>query len=165
MVVLMLVAYMLAQSWFRPNWLNLPKTLKKLTGLHPLYHPWILSISTQEMREEDDVDVFGCSNPTLRMCALNSCIQFIRGMFWPCITTGQYIYVKISPHFNALPPFYGEAAPKSQTRDLPLMGEGTCHRTKCDLLREGKKDTEKKKTMPGLLIDGPYVAPSQDYKK
>ncbi|KAM1111116.1 hypothetical protein ACFX15_009922 [Malus domestica] len=27
------------------------------------------------MREEDDVDVFGCSNPTLRMCALNSCIQ------------------------------------------------------------------------------------------
>ncbi|CAN6715714.1 unnamed protein product [Malus baccata var. baccata] len=33
----------------------------------------------------------------------------------------------------ALPPFYGEAAPKSRTRDLPLMGEGTCHRTKCDL--------------------------------
>ncbi|RXH85544.1 hypothetical protein DVH24_009365 [Malus domestica] len=34
----------------------------------------------------------------------------------------------------ALPPFYGETAPKSRTRDLPLMGEGTCHRTKCDLL-------------------------------
>ncbi|RXH72642.1 hypothetical protein DVH24_012326 [Malus domestica] len=34
----------------------------------------------------------------------------------------------------ALPPFYEEAAPKSRTRDLPLMGEGTCHRTKCDLL-------------------------------
>ncbi|RXH84706.1 hypothetical protein DVH24_032990 [Malus domestica] len=33
----------------------------------------------------------------------------------------------------ALPPFYGEAAPKSRTRDLPLMGEGTYHRTKCDL--------------------------------
>ncbi|CAN6587799.1 unnamed protein product [Malus baccata var. baccata] len=33
----------------------------------------------------------------------------------------------------ALPPFYGEAAPKSRTRDLPLMGEGTCHHTKCDL--------------------------------
>lgn len=33
----------------------------------------------------------------------------------------------------ALPPFYGEAAPKSRTGDLPLMGEGTCHRTKCDL--------------------------------
>ncbi|CAN6693441.1 unnamed protein product [Malus baccata var. baccata] len=30
-------------------------------------------------------------------------------------------------------PIYGEAAPKSRTRDLPLMGEGTCHRTKCDL--------------------------------
>ncbi|KAM1041206.1 hypothetical protein ACFX13_031157 [Malus domestica] len=30
----------------------------------------------------------------------------------------------------SLTPIYGEAAPKSQTRDLPLMGEGTCHRTK-----------------------------------
>ncbi|KAM1380530.1 hypothetical protein ACFX2I_022243 [Malus domestica] len=33
----------------------------------------------------------------------------------------------------SLTPIYGEAAPKSRTRDLPLMGEGTCHRTKCDL--------------------------------
>ncbi|KAM1850919.1 hypothetical protein ACFX13_015040 [Malus domestica] len=31
----------------------------------------------------------------------------------------------------SLTPIYGEAAPKSRTRDLPLMGEGTCHRTKC----------------------------------
>ncbi|RXH67385.1 hypothetical protein DVH24_027532 [Malus domestica] len=30
----------------------------------------------------------------------------------------------------SLTPIYGEAAPKSRTRDLPLMGEGTCHRTK-----------------------------------
>ncbi|KAM1718098.1 hypothetical protein ACFX11_025853 [Malus domestica] len=29
----------------------------------------------------------------------------------------------------SLTPIYGEAAPKSRTRDLPLMGEGTCHRT------------------------------------
>ncbi|RXH91242.1 hypothetical protein DVH24_020265 [Malus domestica] len=36
----------------------------------------------------------------------------------------------------ALLPFYGEAAPKSRTRDLPLMGEGTCHRTKCDLSKD-----------------------------
>ncbi|KAM1082189.1 hypothetical protein ACFX13_021223 [Malus domestica] len=34
----------------------------------------------------------------------------------------------------SLTPIYEEAAPKSRTRDLPLMGEGTCHRTKCDLL-------------------------------
>ncbi|RXH90199.1 hypothetical protein DVH24_032556 [Malus domestica] len=27
----------------------------------------------------------------------------------------------------SLTPIYGEAAPKSRTRDLPLMGEGTCH--------------------------------------
>ncbi|CAN6677767.1 unnamed protein product [Malus baccata var. baccata] len=33
----------------------------------------------------------------------------------------------------SLTPIYREAAPKSRTRDLPLMGEGTCHRTKCDL--------------------------------
>ncbi|RXI01877.1 hypothetical protein DVH24_015226 [Malus domestica] len=33
----------------------------------------------------------------------------------------------------SLTPIYGEAAPKSRARDLPLMGEGTCHRTKCDL--------------------------------
>ncbi|RXI06138.1 hypothetical protein DVH24_018180 [Malus domestica] len=40
----------------------------------------------------------------------------------------------------ALPPFYGEAAPKSQTRDLLLMGEGTCHRTKCDLYGKSKEE-------------------------
>ncbi|RXH92062.1 hypothetical protein DVH24_021085 [Malus domestica] len=33
----------------------------------------------------------------------------------------------------SLTPIYGEAAPKSLTRDLPFMGEGTCHRIKCDL--------------------------------
>ncbi|RXI00363.1 hypothetical protein DVH24_037911 [Malus domestica] len=37
--------------------------------------------------------------------------------------------------WESLTPIYGEATPKSRTRDLPLMDEGTCHRTKCDLLR------------------------------
>ncbi|RXI01071.1 hypothetical protein DVH24_001305 [Malus domestica] len=32
-----------------------------------------------------------------------------------------------------LTPIYGEAAPKSRTQDLPLMDEGTCHHTKCDI--------------------------------
>ncbi|RXH85871.1 hypothetical protein DVH24_016924 [Malus domestica] len=34
----------------------------------------------------------------------------------------------------SLTPIYGEAAPKSRTRDLQLIGEGTCHRTKCRLI-------------------------------
>ncbi|RXH90382.1 hypothetical protein DVH24_035146 [Malus domestica] len=37
----------------------------------------------------------------------------------------------------------GEAAPKSRTRDLPLMGEGTCHRTKCDLYGEDYEELKK----------------------
>ncbi|RXH85044.1 hypothetical protein DVH24_041812 [Malus domestica] len=42
----------------------------------------------------------------------------------------------------SLTPIYGKAAPKSRTRDLPLMGEDTYHRTKCDLCttRNPKKE-------------------------
>lgn len=38
MVVLMAVAYTLAQPWFRRNRLNLPKTLKKLTGFNAFWY-------------------------------------------------------------------------------------------------------------------------------
>ncbi|KAM1111130.1 hypothetical protein ACFX13_010505 [Malus domestica] len=38
MVVLMLVAYTLAQPWFPCNRLNLPKTLKKLTGFNAFWY-------------------------------------------------------------------------------------------------------------------------------
>ncbi|CAN6572687.1 unnamed protein product [Malus baccata var. baccata] len=51
----------------------------------------------------------------------------------------------------SLTPIYGEAAPKSRTRDLPLMGEGTCHRTKCDLLRMMNNKSNKFRTIACLL--------------
>lgn len=38
MVVLMLVAYVLAQSWFRRNRANLPKSLKRLTGFNAFWY-------------------------------------------------------------------------------------------------------------------------------
>ncbi|GKV18536.1 hypothetical protein SLEP1_g28900 [Rubroshorea leprosula] len=38
MVVLMAVAYILAQPWFRRNRVNLPKTLKKLTGFNAFWY-------------------------------------------------------------------------------------------------------------------------------
>ncbi|KAL6278582.1 hypothetical protein ACE6H2_022183 [Prunus campanulata] len=38
MVALMLVAYTLAQPWFRRNRLNLPKTLKRLTGFNAFWY-------------------------------------------------------------------------------------------------------------------------------
>ncbi|KAM1697451.1 hypothetical protein ACFX13_029463 [Malus domestica] len=47
----------------------------------------------------------------------------------------------------SLTPIYGEAAPKSRTRDLPLMGEGTCHRTKCDLYKIRKLIVDKLTTI------------------
>lgn len=38
MVVLMVVAYVLAQSWFRRNRAKLPKTLKRLTGFNAFWY-------------------------------------------------------------------------------------------------------------------------------
>ena len=38
MVVLMAIAYILAQPWFRRNRLNLPKTLKRLTGFNAFWY-------------------------------------------------------------------------------------------------------------------------------
>ncbi|CAH8383918.1 unnamed protein product [Eruca vesicaria subsp. sativa] len=38
MVVLMVIAYALAQSWFRRNRANLPKTLKRLTGFNAFWY-------------------------------------------------------------------------------------------------------------------------------
>ncbi|XP_010475733.1 PREDICTED: respiratory burst oxidase homolog protein B [Camelina sativa] len=38
MVVLMIVAYVLAQSWFRRNRANLPKSLKRLTGFNAFWY-------------------------------------------------------------------------------------------------------------------------------
>lgn len=38
MVVFMAIAYVLAQPWFRRNRLNLPKTLKKLTGFNAFWY-------------------------------------------------------------------------------------------------------------------------------
>jgi respiratory burst oxidase len=38
MVVLMAIAYTLAQPWFRRSRLNLPKTLKKLTGFNAFWY-------------------------------------------------------------------------------------------------------------------------------
>ena len=38
MVVLMAISYTLAQPWFRRNRLNLPKTLKKLTGFNAFWY-------------------------------------------------------------------------------------------------------------------------------
>lgn len=38
MVVLMIIAYILAQPWFRRNRLNLPSTIKKLTGFNAFWY-------------------------------------------------------------------------------------------------------------------------------
>ena len=38
MIVLMAIAYILAQPWFRRNKLNLPKTIKKLTGFNAFWY-------------------------------------------------------------------------------------------------------------------------------
>ncbi|XLT72599.1 hypothetical protein HN873_029025, partial [Arachis hypogaea] len=69
MVVLMAIAFVLAQPWFRRNRFNhLPKPLKKLTGfnafwyshhlfviycLHALHHSWLLSLPHQQVVQEN----------------------------------------------------------------------------------------------------------------
>lgn len=77
MVVLMAISYTLAQPWFRRNRLNLPKTLKKLTGFnafwysHHLFvivyvlfivHGYFLYLSKKWYKKT--VSIFNFQNPT-----------------------------------------------------------------------------------------------------
>ncbi|CAN6715090.1 unnamed protein product [Malus baccata var. baccata] len=137
MVVLMLVAYTLAQPWFPRNRLNLPKTLKKLTGLHPLYiHGYFLYLSKNW--EKKTVAVYP-GNVLARLMSKPQGFKY---------TSGQYIYINcsdISPF--QWHPFSITSAPGDDYLSIHIRILACISR------------------MTRLLIDGPYGAPAQDYKK
>ncbi|CAN6575706.1 unnamed protein product [Malus baccata var. baccata] len=139
MVVLMLVAYTLAQPWFPRNRLNLPKTLKKLTGLHPLYiHGYFLYLSKNWEKK-----TVSCSLSW--KCFGTAYVSKPQGFKY---TSGQYIYINcsdISPF--QWHPFSITSAPGDDYLSIHIRILACISR------------------MTRLLIDGPYGAPAQDYKK
>ncbi|XP_041020107.1 respiratory burst oxidase homolog protein B [Juglans microcarpa x Juglans regia] len=211
MVVLMAIAYTLAQPWFRRSKLNLPKTLKKLTGFnafwysHHLFvivyvlfiiHGYFLYLSkkwykrTTWMYLAVPVLLYACERLIRAFRSGYKTVRILKVALYPGnvlalhmskpqgfkYTSGQYIFVNCS---DVSPfqwhPFSITSAPGDDylsihirtlgdwTSQLKVIFSKVCQPPSGDqsgLLRAGTAQPR----MPRLLIDGPYGAPSQDYK-
>ncbi|KAA8536845.1 hypothetical protein F0562_029323 [Nyssa sinensis] len=183
-VVLMAIAYTLAQPWFRRSRLNLPKPLKKLTGFnafwysHHLFvivyvlfiiHGYFLYLSKEWYKKT--VAVYPGNVLALHMSKP-------QGFKY---TSGQYIFVNCSA-VSAFQwhPFSITSAPGDDylsihirtvgdwTSQLKAAFSKVCQPPTTDqsgLLRADIGQGDNKPRLPRLLVDGPYGAPAQDYKK
>ncbi|KAJ8572869.1 hypothetical protein K7X08_009380 [Anisodus acutangulus] len=184
MVVLMIIAYILAQPWFRRNRLNLPSTIKKLTGFNAFWysrhlfvivyvlfiiHGYFLYLSKKWFKKT--VAVY----PGNVMAVHMSKPQGFK------YTSGQYIFVNCSDVSSfQWHPFTISSAPGDDYLSMHIRTVGdwtsqlkTLFSKACEpptgeqsgLLRADIAKADYKPRLPKLLIDGPYGAPAQDYKK
>jgi respiratory burst oxidase len=208
MVVLMAVAFVLAQPWFRRNRLNLPAFVKKLTGFnafwysHHLFvvvyvlliiHGHFLYITKQWYKKstwmylafpmvlyalERLIRAFRSSHKTVQIHKVSVYSGNVLSLHMSKpqgfrYTSGQYVFVncsEISPF--QWHPFSIISAPGDDylsihiwitgdwTSQLKTIFSKACQVPDSDLLPANNK-----LMLPRLLIDGPYGAPAQDYKK
>ncbi|XP_030534927.1 respiratory burst oxidase homolog protein B isoform X2 [Rhodamnia argentea] len=216
MVVLMAIAYTLAQPWFRRNRLDLPKALKKLTGFnsfwysHHLFvivyvlfviHGYFLYLSKKWYKKTTwmylavPVALYACERLLRVLRSGYKTVRISKVAMYPGnvmalymskpqgfrYTSGQYIFVNcaaVSPF--QWHPFSITSAPGDDyisihirtvgdwTSQLKAMFLKVCRPPSIDqsgLLRADIASGENMPRIPKLLIDGPYGAPAQDYKK
>ncbi|KDP23484.1 hypothetical protein JCGZ_23317 [Jatropha curcas] len=217
MVVLMAIAYTLAQPWFRRNRLNLPKTLKKLTGFnafwysHHLFvivyalfivHGYYLYLSKKWYKKTTwmylaiPMGLYACERLIRAFrSGYKSSVRILKVAVYPGnvlslhmskpqgfrYTSGQYIFVNcaaVSPF--EWHPFSITSAPGDDylsihirtlgdwTSQLKTVFSKVCQPASSNqsgLLRADIASSDNKPKLPKLLIDGPYGAPAQDYKK
>ncbi|XP_025011882.1 respiratory burst oxidase homolog protein B isoform X2 [Ricinus communis] len=216
MVVLMIIAYILAQPWFRRNRLNLPKTLKKLTGFnafwysHHLFvivyalfivHGYYLYLSkdwykkTTWMYLAVPMGLYAIERLIRAFRSGYKSVKILKVAVYPGnvlalhmskpqgfrYTSGQYIFVNcsaVSPF--QWHPFSITSAPGDDylsihirtlgdwTSQLKSVFSKVCQPASSNqsgLLRADVEKSGNKPRLPKLLIDGPYGAPAQDYKK
>ncbi|XP_057962973.1 respiratory burst oxidase homolog protein B [Malania oleifera] len=215
MVVLMAIAYVLAQPWFRRNRLSLPKTLKRLTGFnafwysHHLFvivyalfivHGYYLYLSKKWYKKTTwmylavPMVLYACERLIRAFRSGYKSVQILKVAVYPGnvlalhmskpqgfrYTSGQYIFVNCS---DVSPfqwhPFSITSAPGDDyvsvhirtlgdwTSQLKALFSKACQPPiagQSGLLRADIGGSNKPR-LPKLLIDGPYGAPAQDYKK
>ncbi|KAK1584283.1 hypothetical protein Q3G72_031540 [Acer saccharum] len=216
MVVLMAISYTLAQPWFRRNRVNLPKTIKRLTGFnafwysHHLFvivyvlfiiHGYFLYLSKQWYKKTTwmylavPIMLYACERLIRAFRSGNKSVGILKVAVYPGnvlalhmskpqgfkYTSGQYIFVncaEVSPF--QWHPFSITSAPGDDylsihirtlgdwTSKLKYLFSKVCQPPSVEqsgLLRADIGQGNNKPRLPRLLIDGPYGAPAQDYKK
>ncbi|XWS57509.1 hypothetical protein CRYUN_Cryun09bG0180300 [Craigia yunnanensis] len=196
MLVLMAIAYTLAQPWFRRNRLNLPKLIKNLTGFnafwysHHLFvivyalfigHGYFLYLTKKWYKKTTWMYIavpmllYACERLIRAFRSGYKSVKILRVVIYPGnvlslhmsipqgfkYTSGQYIFVNcaiVSPF--QWHPFSITSAPGDDylTCQPPSVNQS-------GLLRADFVKGENNPRWPKLLIDGPYGAPAQDYKK
>ncbi|WKA02787.1 hypothetical protein VitviT2T_020941 [Vitis vinifera] len=216
MVVLMAIAYILAQPWFRRNRLNLPKTLKRLTGFNAFWYSHHLFIivyvlfvihgyylyltkkwykKTTWMYLAVPIILYACERLIRAFRSGYKSVRILKVAVYPGnvlalhmskpqgfkYTSGQYMFVNCSA-VSAFQwhPFSITSAPGDEylsiyirtlgdwTSQLKTVFSKACqpsNENQSGLLRADMMKGENKPRLPKLLIDGPYGAPAQDYKK
>ncbi|XP_060219206.1 respiratory burst oxidase homolog protein B-like [Lycium barbarum] len=216
MVVLMIIAYVLAQPWFRRNRLNLPSTIKKLTGFnafwysHHLFvivyvlfiiHGYFLYLSRKWYKKTTwmyiavPMILYACERLLRAFRSGYKTVRILKVAVYPGnvmavhmskpqgfkYTSGQYIFVNCSDVSSfQWHPFTISSAPGDDylsmhirtvgdwTSQLKTLFSKVCEPPTGDqsgLLRAEIAKADYKPRLPKLLIDGPYGAPAQDYKK
>lgn len=216
MVVLMAIAFTLAQPWFRRNQLRLPKPLKKLTGFNAFWYSHHLFIvvyvlfvvhgyhlyltkkwykKTTWMYLAVPIILYACERLIRAFRSGYKPVRILKVALYPGnvlalhvskpqgfkYTSGQYIFVNcsaVSPF--EWHPFSITSAPSDDyvsvhirtlgdwTSQLKAVFSKVCQPATSDqsgLLRADVAQAQNKPRLPRLLIDGPYGAPAQDYKK
>ncbi|KAL0005999.1 hypothetical protein SO802_013560 [Lithocarpus litseifolius] len=214
MVVLMAIAYTLAQPWFRRNKLNLPKTIKRLTGFnafwysHHLFvivyillfvHGYYLYFSKEWHKKTTwmylavPILLYACECLIRGFRSSYKTVRILKVALYPGnvlalhmskpqgfrYTSGQYIFVNCSAVSSfEWHPFSITSAPGDDylsihirtlgdwTSQLKAIFSKVCQPPSSDEsdLSDSAQDNNKPR-MPRLLIDGPYGAPAQEYKK
>ncbi|XP_050224916.1 respiratory burst oxidase homolog protein D [Mercurialis annua] len=213
MVVLMAIAFTLATPWFRRNRLNLPKSLKKLTGFNAFWYSHHLFVIvytllivhgiylylTKEWYQKTTwmylavpVILYACERLIRAFRSSIKSVKILKVAVYPGnvlalymskpqgfrYKSGQYMFVNcaaVSPF--QWHPFSITSAPADDylsvhirtlgdwTRQLKTVFSEVCKPPpagKSGLLRaEGDNPAG----FPKIMIDGPYGAPAQDYKK
>ncbi|KAL0658321.1 hypothetical protein Bca4012_078906 [Brassica carinata] len=181
MVVLMAIAFTLATPWFRRNKLNLPNFLKKLTGFNAFWYSHHLFIIVYALLIVHGIKLYLTKiwyQKTVAVYPGNVLSLHVTKPQGFKYKSGQYMFVNcraVSPF--EWHPFSITSAPGDDylsvhirtlgdwTRKLRTVFSEVCKPPtagKSGLLRADGGDSV---AFPTVLIDGPYGAPAQDYKK
>lgn len=216
MVVLMAIAFTLATPWFRRNKLNLPKSIKKLTGFNAFWYSHHLFVivyallivhgirlyltkewynKTTWMYLSVPVFLYACERLIRAFRSSIKPVKILKVAVYPGnvlslhmskpqgfkYRSGQYMFVNCAAVSSfEWHPFSITSAPGDDylsvhirtlgdwTRQLRTVFSEVCQPPtggKSGLLRADYMQGENNPNFPRILIDGPYGAPAQDYKK
>ncbi|KAL0397185.1 UNVERIFIED_CONTAM: Respiratory burst oxidaseprotein C [Sesamum calycinum] len=142
MVVLMAIAFTLASPWFRRNKVNVPKPLKKLAGFNAFWYSHHLFVIVYALLLVHGIKLYLTHK-------------------WYKKTTWMYLAIPVLL-------YAGERlirAFRSSIKAVKILKVCQPPATgKSGLLRADCLQEESNPNFPRVLIDGPYGAPTQDYK-